>query len=164
MRIVQLDQEINARHMVDACEREGKVKAYRLPASLKDEGDDVVLATLLPKGNPILSGDWDFAHDWPAFIPDLHPGIVIVGQDDDDPYFDTHVGQKIVADFKREFPTWNTASWENSIVQIQPTHITVWHCDSHSLVQDGDMLDRTSAGWQDQLGALLAANAARHLS
>ena len=160
MKIVQLDQEIDARHLVRACENEGKVTAYRLPTELKNKEDPDVLGALIPKGNPILSADWDFAHDWPAFIPNLHPGILIVGQDDDDPYFDTHVGQRIVFDFKQSFPLWNVLAWDNSIVHIQPSYVTVWHCEDHRLVRD-EMISRADDDWQERLEAHLAANARR---
>ena len=77
MNAVQLDEAINSKKLVTACENEAKVDIVRFPPEMRDRGlkDPEVIAQLMPLGNTFLTTDLGFARDWAEYIPDGQPGI-----------------------------------------------------------------------------------------
>ncbi|MEX2285581.1 MAG: hypothetical protein WD648_00750 [Planctomycetaceae bacterium] len=163
MNFVQFDEDVNASHLAQACISEGKVTPKRFPRHWCGSGikDSQVISELIPRGNLILTSDLRFAEDWIEFVPDAHPGIAIIGLDEDDVRTaTTHIIQSILAAFKADVPGWHLANWRNSIVIIRPRYIDIGHCESRKLVQD-DFIDRQSADWIKRLSSKLDANSSR---
>ena len=85
MRCAQLDQNLSSKKLIDACNREGGVTVLPLPDALKGKLDDVLLHELLPTGRLIVTNDLGLVAENPEWLPTIHPGVLIVDQDDDAP-------------------------------------------------------------------------------
>ena len=162
MRIVQLDEGIDAAHLVKACAKEGKILAYRFPEQLRNQGakDPFVLDSLLPLGNALLTIDKEFVEDHLDHVPNEHPGIIIVDQDDDAILtMQTNIAQRMLAKFKADFAGWHIAPWENSIVTIRDSVVVVYR------VEEGNITDRQAwvcddaSPWQTEVLNMIQLNA-----
>lgn len=160
MRVVQFDEDLDARHLVRACSNEGLVTAFRFPAELRNRStkDADVLETLLPKGNLLLTTDLRLVEDHLKHVPSMHPGIVEINQDSDQiATMTTHAAQKILTGFKADMTGWHELPWRNSIIRIAPSSIDVRHVARGVLRRDIFLL-RSVQGWQDRFQAALEAN------
>lgn len=153
-RVFQLDQNMDAPHLVEACEQEGIVQAYRYPERLRGEPDRVMLAELLPKGNTIVTADAALPQAHADSIPDSHPGIVIVKDDDEEvKTMTTHRAQSILADFKEDVANWHSLPLDDFVLYIKPAAVEIYQ------VRDGTLSQKKycprEANWQSELlGAL----------
>ena len=163
MRRIQLDEDIDAKHLVKACRAEGKVEAKRFPSKMRNKGiaDPVVLGVLIPMGNPILSIDLGLVHEHRRHVPDVHPGILLVGLDEDSVRtITTHLTQSMLSRFKRQIPQWETLQLRNSIIVVRESHVEVYHIENGDLERD-DFLSREKTSFAEELTALLRRNAER---
>ena len=160
MNIIQLDEECDAKHLAEACADEGKVQAWRFPRNLKGAPDSEVFDVLLPKQNPILTLDQGFARDHSKYIPELHPGILVLGYDDNSVRnMSTHAAQNMLARLKTEIPGWDDLDMSNSIVTVKESTIEISRCESFEITVD-EFLRREIPGWQESLLRRLASNSA----
>lgn len=161
LRCVQLDEDIDAPHLVKACEAEGYVRAFRFPKNLRNNAvkDPEVLQALLPKGNLFLTIDDSLLDDHSQFIPDEHPGILIVAQNDETVgTITTHIAQKIIRQFKDDYSEWHKRPWDNSVVRICPSSVEAGHLVSGLFVRDMFAL-RDEPDWSTRLSQVLRQNA-----
>ena len=92
-------------------------------------------------------------------VPAWHAGTLIIEQDDDDvATMTTHIAQRILARFKAECPDWHILPWDNSVIQISPSAVAVFHVADGELLRDA-YLAQSQEGWQDQLRIVLTTNA-----
>lgn len=160
LKKVQLDEDINAKHIEKACAAEGLVQALRFPKELKGKDDLEVFGALSPKGNVFITTDKGFVSDNLDSFPDIHPGVVIVSFDDDAiPTMTTHAAQKIIVRFKVEFLDWHQIEWKNSVVNICPNQLRVWHVSGGQLIRD--LISFRDNDWQMKLAQALGFNATR---
>lgn len=159
LKKIQLDEDINDRRIEKACAAEGLVQALRFPSNLKGMKDPKVFRALFPKGNVVVTTDRGFVSDHLDEFPDVHPGVVIVSFDDDAiPTMTTQAAQKIIRNFKADFPEWHQTEWQNSVVNISPSHLSVWHVDSGELISDL-FSSRANDPWRERLTSVLILNA-----
>ena len=162
MRIVQLDEDIDAEHLVKACAIEGKISAYRFPEKLRNQAakDPFVLDSLLPRGNPLLTADKEFIEDHLDRVPNKHPGIIIVDQDDDAvPTMTTHIAQRMLAKFKDDCEGWHEASWENSVVTIRDSAVVVYRVEDGNIIDRKDWPREKAKPWQAEVLSRIEFNA-----
>jgi len=158
MNQIQLDEGCNAKRLVKACEKEGKVAALRFPIRLRQASDPEVLDDLLPRGNPILTVDLGFARDHPENIPNVHPGIIGIGLDDDSiQTMTTQICQRILAQLKKDVSGWEALDVSNSIIDVRPKFIEISHCRCQGIIVDR-LICRQGDGWQSEFMAILGKN------
>lgn len=161
MNIVQFDEDVNAEHLETACRNEGKVTPLRFPEHFRGKKDFQVVPHLINRGNLIITGDRRFVEQWGVYISETHGGVVIVLDDDGVRRdFTTHSAQKILQRFKDAFCGWERMSWNNSIMWLQPSFLTVKHFRGMELISDA-LIDRRRRGWGRTLAKHLLRNARR---
>jgi hypothetical protein len=165
MADIQLDKNSNAKKLARDCNEQGLVRCHRLPVALSDEDDDVILRHAKSSGRILLTYDRSIITDFWHVVIDGCPGVVILAQDDDGKFvkFMTYrAATRILAEFKRDFPQWHSACWDNSIVEIKPSCIEVNHVGETGVQKTGPgVLARGDATWQETLQVLLQTNASR---
>jgi hypothetical protein len=163
MTIFQLDQCLNDRRLADRCNRasQGQAQAFRFPNRLHDAPDPVVLAALLPRGNPFISTDRAMPEEHACHIHNPHAGIVIICHSPDEPRTMTSaLAAAILARFKTAVPCWHSLPLANSIMFLTEIDVEVCHVGAGKLVQ-GRHLPYTDTTWAEKMVADLQANAAR---
>jgi len=157
----QFDQCLDDKKIIRTCREEGLVDVVRLPRHLRDAEDPVVLSTLLTGLQPLVTLDRRIAEDHGASIPATHPGLVIVSHDPHTPQtITTSRAARILAGFKQFFPDWHQTLLANSILEITPSRVEVWHVTDGQLTRDG-YLSFAEADWSSGLAALLRQNVER---
>ncbi|HYV34164.1 MAG TPA: hypothetical protein VE988_00585, partial [Gemmataceae bacterium] len=137
MTVFQFDQCLDDKKIIRKCKEEGLAEVFRLPRNLRDAEDPVVLSTLLTRPNPLVTVDRGIAVDHAAAIPDAHPGLVIVSHDPDSPRtMTTGQASRILAAFKQRYPDWHQTSLANSVIEITPGSVEIWHVLSGQLLRD----------------------------
>lgn len=157
---VQLDENINARKLANACNSEGRSQVRRFPPEWRGQGikDPDVLERFLADDALLLTTDENIALDHDYIIPDRHPGIIIVQQADAAVRTMTwRISQAIIADLKSVLIDWDSVVWNNSVVTLRPTYVEVRHAEAGRLKVD-DLLQRNIAGWEDALRNVLLTN------
>jgi hypothetical protein len=162
---VQLDKNSDAKKLFLSCNAQGLVTCFRLPRSLRDEGDDKVLAHAISRDRVLLTYDRTIITEFWQVVAGGCPGVVILAQDDHGPFtrqMTYPAAVKILANFKQDFPQWHAVSWDNSIVEILPSFICVNHVEPTGVTRTpGGFLTRSVVGWQAELQGLLQLNASR---
>jgi hypothetical protein len=164
MTTFQLDQCMNDRRLAAACNEQGLATAWRFPKRLVDALDPEVLADLLGKGNPLVTFDQRFARDHVACIPSQNPGIITISniRGGNPKTMTTALAGQILGRFKSLFPNWHETPLRNSVIEITPAGVEVWHAQDGKLIRDGyHAFD--DAGWDQALSKLLFQNAAREI-
>ena len=95
--------------------------------------DPELLSTLLACPHPLVTLDRRIAFDHVSSIPESHPSVVIVSHE---------------------------TSLANSIIEITPSAIEVWHVAGGQLARDGYLL-LSAADWSSRLSEMLRVNARR---
>ena len=163
MRSTRFDECINSKRLFRACEAEGRVIPFRFPEKWSGRGikDPDVLKELLREGRLLVTTDGKIVRQHCEHIPNSHPGILIVAQDDGVARTITDIiVMQILSKFKAEFAEWDTAPWENSIIRLTHTYVEVQHVEDGQPDNDG-LIMRDSAGWQESLKTILGHNASR---
>ena len=131
------------------------------PKKLINELDPVVLNDLLAKPNPLVTFDLGMAEDHTTDIPERNPGLVAISNGRQNPRtMTTAIARKILQKFKGLFPQWHQSLLNNSIVEISPESVEVWHVEAGRLVRDGYVLF-ADADWSARLLDMLQQNAQR---
>jgi len=157
-RCAQLDQNLSSRKLIDACNQSGGVTPLPIPDPLKGKEDRLVLQELLPLGNIIVTNDLGIAEENCELLATLHPGLLIIDQDDNAPATMTwKIALRILRDIKEQFTHWHNTPWNNSIITLRPSHIEVQIVDAGELKRTA-FIDRATEGWQESLEATLQLN------
>ncbi len=75
----------------------------------------------------------------------------------------TSAARNVLVQFKKHFPDWHRTSLQNSIIEITPEGVEIWHADRGRLVHDGSLLF-DDGDWLPRFEELLRLNAARNSS
>ena len=101
------------------------------------------------------------AEDHTTDIPERNPGLVAISNGRQNPRtMTTAIARKILQKFKGVFPQWHQSLLNNSIVEISPESVEVWHVEAGRLVRDGYLL-LADADWSARLLDTLQQNAQR---
>jgi len=157
----QFDQCLNDKKLARDCTNQGLCVAWRFPKKLINELDPVVLNDLLAKPNPLVTFDLGMAEVHTTDIPERNPGLVAISNGRQNPRtMTTPIARKILQKFKGLFPQWHQSLLNNSIVEISPESVEVWHVEAGRLVRDGYLLF-ADADWSARLLDTLQQNAQR---
>jgi hypothetical protein len=159
MRTVQLDKNAGGKKLRDECNRQGVVQCVLLPPEVRDLSDPEVVEHGIRNGYLTLTFDRGLFVNSADRLVGRNPGLLLLRADDGScQQVSTKTAPKLLTTFKKEFPDWNLAPWQNSIVELTPTLVFVYHTRSAPPVLMA-ILQRTDAGWQDKLKQLLEENA-----
>lgn len=159
MRTVQLDKNAGGRKLKDACNKEGIVRCILLPHDVRERSDAEVLEFGIENGYLTLTFDRQFYIETAHILVGQNPGLLLMRVDDESDWrINTKTAPKILRDFKNSFPEWYSVPWRNSVIELTPTLVFVYHTLSYPL-QRIVMLKRTENGWQEALKCILESNA-----
>jgi hypothetical protein len=160
MTTFQLDQCLNSKRFATDCAAEGKCGTTRLPRSLHDVQDPELLQALMATPNPLVTFDRALPRDHTPFVPDRHPGLLVVSNFPAPQTMTIRIAQQVLRSFKAALPDWDQLVWRNSVVEITSIGVESWHVEQGRLVRDG-YFSFDSPGWQTQLRDILQLNAQR---
>ncbi len=159
----QFDQCLNDKKLARDCTAEGLATAWCFPRRLMDEEDPVVLGDLLAKPNPLVTLDLRMAGDHSISIPEPYPGIVAISNGRGNPRtMTTSAARKVLVQFKKRFPDWHRTTLHNSIVEISPAGVEIWHVEKGRLVHD-EYIPFDDSDWTTRFKRLIRLNAERVL-
>lgn len=156
----QLDQCLDSKRFARDCAVEALCQTLRLPSSLRDAKDPVLVSALLSGSNPLVTFDRALPRDHTAAIPAHHPGIVIVSNYPAPQTMTVRIAQNVLKQFKTAFAMWHQVSLRNSVAEITSVGIEVWHVEQAKLVRD-KYLTFDADGWQTRLVEVLQLNSQR---
>ncbi len=168
MSIFQLDECADSRHLVRACKEEGSAQVYRFPGRLKTkeareqrkQKDASIIPEFLSGGIPFVTTDKPIIEENLSSVPFPHSGVIIISNAQPVPEVGREDIINILSTFKRAFPGWHEAKWDNSIVELTDKWIEVKRIESGDVVS----LKRLSfdeENWSGTLASLLAENRQR---
>lgn len=159
MNFIQFDKNTGDKRLRAACLEEGIVDCELLPRRLRDETDDVVLEYVIQNGFVIFTFDREIHNEWGAVLAGRNPGVIILRQDEDVlQQINTKTAPRHLREFKESFPAWHTVPCRNSVLELTPTRIFVYH----TLAITPELAYWTNwreTGWEPRLLATLEANA-----
>jgi hypothetical protein len=136
MTTFQLDQCLDSKRFARDCAAEGRCRTLRLPRSLHDVEDPVLLQTLMAAPNPLVIFDRALPHDYSAFLPDRHPGLLVIRNYPAPQTMTVRIAQQVLQRFKTAFPEWDQVSWSASVAEITTLGVEVWHVEQARLIRD----------------------------
>lgn len=151
----QLDECINNPGLAQDCNDLGLCHCERFPGECRSLVDSEMLAALLPSGNPIVTTDYCLLEQHCHWIPDIHPGIIVLSVSPL-PLTMARIRQ-LLYDFKREYPKWNSAPWQNSVVELHRERVSVARVLGGAIKENIE-LSRTQRKWTVTLGRHLLTN------
>lgn len=163
MKVVQFDECLDDRRLVNACTSEGIVDARRFPRSIRNRAasDEEVLRKLLPQCDLFVTKDRMLAEQNPGVLEPEHSGILIVTLGPEATRtITTKLAGEILKRFKETFPRWHEVPCGNSIIQLAPDRVEVQHVAGGALVRDA-FIERRGDLWQSELESHLRSNAER---
>ena len=160
MNIFQLDEDLNSKKISRECNRIGASEVKRFPKGAKGAADPTVLQRFVPL-RTLVTGDLDLARDHAESIPFPHCGIIALGNSDRIMWTATEKDyQRIISNFKQQFPVWHQSDFTNSILTVTERDILVQHAEGRMLIDDA-YFEYDSPDWRDSLTATLIANTKR---
>ena len=160
MNFVQLDKNTGDKRLKAACLKEGIVECDLLPRELRDEKDAIVLEYAIRNEFVTFTFDHEIHYDCSRILAGRNPGILILRQDEAVlQQINTKTAPQHLRRFKESFPDWHAVPCRNSVLELTPTCISLFH----SLATEPALTyftDWQSSGWQSALIAHLEANAA----
>ena len=72
----------------------------------------------------------------------------------------TVAARKVLVQFKKQFPDWHLKTFNNSIIEISPTGVEIWHADKGRLVHD-EYIPFSDSDWMTRFEQLIQLNAER---
>lgn len=128
MIFIQLDKNTGDKRFKAACMDERIVDCDLLPRRVRDKEDDEVLEYVIEQELVIFTFDNKIHFDWGSVLCGRNPGIIILRQDQ-------HVLQQIntktaprhLKRFKKSFPQWHTVPYRNSVLELTPTLMFLYH-------------------------------------
>lgn len=157
MTTFQLDQCLNSKKFVQACNAQGLCAVHRFPSDLHGLDDSNVLTRLLSTDKPLLTTDSRMALDHASAIPLMSSGLVVIHNDKDVRTMTISIAQQVLREFKSAFPEWHTVSWRNSVVTVSSKNIEVSHAIGNTLVRDL-FAEFAEPNWQSRVKAVLSQN------
>lgn len=161
LKIFQFDQCFNDGSIADACNNQGLAKAYRFPRRLMGKDDSEVLDELLIKSNTLVTTDLDMVRDHIDHVPAGHPGVLAICNGHANPQTITSsIIKKLLLEFKTSFPNWNSVSLCNTVAEITPIGLDIFHVEEKELVRD-QYLSFEDPDWASLAATILLRNATR---
>lgn len=121
----QLDQNLNARRMADACNAEGLCTLRRLPKRLINKTDDIVLRDLLGRDATLITADRRIVDENPSDIPPRNPGVVVVRLKVATRTLTARLADEMIRRFKDSFPEWHRTDWSRLFLEITDQDIYI---------------------------------------
>lgn len=137
MTTFQLDQCFDCKRFARDCANEGLCHTLRMPTSLRNAPDPDMLSVVMARAHPLVTFDRELPDEHTPFIPDSHPGILIVTNAPSPQTMTVAVAQRVLSRFKRAVPNWHDLVWANSIVELSAIGAEVWHLSKRQLIHDG---------------------------
>lgn len=148
MTTFQLDENSNSKRLWKSCHAEGKCNIRRFPNGLRGLKDPEVLTELFPHGIPLVTFDRALPYQHGSFIPDEHPGIIVICTDEDSlETMTVALAMRILRTFKSKCEQWDKLTWTNSICEIANRYACVMTIKS-GILGNRNMFDL------EQLGAV----------
>ena len=120
-----------------------------------------MLAIYMQGAGVLVTFDSNMVEDHGAHIPNVNPGIILVGHSPAIPYTVTATSaSKIMTAFKGHLPDWHELSWQNSVAKITDATIEVGHMAAQQFHIDLSADFANTPGWQESLRACLLINSA----
>ena len=160
MTTFQLDQCLDSKRFAQECAADGVCGTLRLPPSLRNAADPELLTALMASSHPLVTFDRSLPHEHTRFIPESHPGILIVSNFPAPQTMTIRIAQRVLSRFKREAPNWHEAVWRNSIVELTSLGVELSHVADNRLVPDG-YYSFDTLNWSTSFFAVLTQNARR---
>ena len=159
MNFIQFDKNTGDKRLRAVCLEEGIVDCELLPRRLRDETDDVVLEYVIQNRFVIFTFDREIHNEWGAVLAGRNPGIIILRQDEDVlRQINTKTAPRHLRGFKESFPAWHTVPCRNSVLELTPTRVFVYHTLA-PIPELTYWANWREAGWEPKLIAHLEANA-----
>jgi len=169
MTKIQLDECIDCKRLAKACVKQNLVAIVRFPPELKTKvarenrlnRDELVLPRFLREGSTVLTTDYPIDSDNATFIPEKHPGIIIISNAHPTPSVKFSDIEKTIDQFKVNVPNWHLLSWDNSITEISLEWVDVRYVE-RGHVKELQRLFFTDQSWPAKLATTLTSNAQRN--
>ncbi len=151
IRIVQLDKNAGGKKLRNACNEQGAVQCELLPEDLRDKlSDEEVVEFGSKNGYLTLTFDTGFFISASSRLARRHSGVLILRQDYREgqkplPDVSTKTAPRILSDFKNAFPEWNSAPWDNAVIELTPTLLYLHR------VPRSELIRRDEPNWQTKL-------------
>jgi hypothetical protein len=158
MNFVQLDHNAGDKRLKAACLAEQIIDCDLLPRQLRDRDDATVLEYIIQHEFVMFTFDRNIHHEWGTILAGRSPGIVVMRQDDEVlQQINTRTAPRYLSEFKRVFPDWHTVPCRNSVLELTPTRILLYHTLS-TTPKLTYAAEWRQGGWQSDLVAHLNAN------
>ncbi len=154
MSTFQVDQCLNSREFVEACNRQGLVEVWRFPRRLQDKKDPEVLAEILPSGRTLLTADREIHWNHAAHIPQGHSGIIIIAGASPWHSITKRDVMRILAMLKDRLASWHEISLRDLIVEVTDSSVEAWRV-VHGAVMRVAFVQFAQPDWQAVLLAVL---------
>jgi predicted nuclease of predicted toxin-antitoxin system len=158
MNNVLLDKNAGSKKLRDSCNEQGIVRCFLLPRQIRDTATDPEVAEFaIEHDHFILTFDRGFCDEASRALAGRNPGVLLLREDDGSV---KHISRKgamaILSQFKQQFQEWPQVPCKNSVVQLTPTLVIVYHTltEEPLLVR---WLYRNRPDWQKQLRQMLEA-------
>lgn len=128
MTVFQLDQCLNNRRLAKDCNDEGLAGVWRFPSELAQQptSDPEMLARFMAADRPLLTTDGRLPWEHTSHIPNPHPGIVVI-RSNAKHTLRIEDARRILAGCKARLPEWHQLSFRNSILELWPDALDVYH-------------------------------------
>jgi hypothetical protein len=158
----QVDECIDSKKFVDACNAQGLVSVWRYPQSLKSKKDPEVLTAILHSGRTLLTTDRTIHFDNSNSIPDRHAGILIFANTISPQTITVSKIMRSLEKLKSLFPSWHKISIQNSVVELGEDGVRIWRVIA-GCTQEINFYGFDQKNWQNDLPASLLKIASTRL-
>lgn len=112
------DECLDSKRLIASCNEEGKCIADRYPPHMKGTKDPLMLPVILAGEAPLVTTDHTIVEEHWSHIPSENPGIVIIRLRRPSRKMTDKLAGKLLSDFKRAFPDWETQVWSGLCLEI----------------------------------------------
>jgi hypothetical protein len=118
MRGFQQDECLNGKAFRAACNSQKLCQVHKFPTNLHGTKDPVLLPILLAGASPLLTVDRRIVDDNIQYIPNTHPGIIIIKTVNTKKSLTTSIASSIVQKFKAIYPAWHDTDWSGKCLEV----------------------------------------------
>jgi predicted nuclease of predicted toxin-antitoxin system len=160
MNKVLLDKNAGSKKLCSLCNQQGIVQCFLLPRQIRDKATDLEVAEFaIDHDDFIVTFDRGFCCEAGAVLAGRNPGVLLLREDDDSvKRMSRKAATTMLSEFKQQFKEWFQVPCKNSLVELTPTLVIVYHTLKEEPLLLG-RLDRNQIDWQSKLKRLLEANA-----
>ena len=160
MKTFQLDENISDKELAKSCNEQGLARAKLQRQKDKGRKDTDWVPVVLARGDTLVTADRSVIEDCKGYVPEKHPGIVILENDESILHtFRSRDAKKILAIIKSVMPNWHN-DWCNSVVRLSQQRVIVGHIEEGQFVSDG-YLSLLDPDWRDQFERIIQFNNSR---